>query len=52
MLAIAPSHAHRRRGERRERERRGKRKGERNRDFNDLLIHFSYCFQTGMTKFF
>jgi hypothetical protein len=36
--AIAPSHAHHGRGERRERE--------RNRDFNALLIHFSSCFQT------
>jgi hypothetical protein len=31
---------------RRERERREKRKGERNRDFNALLMHFSSCFQT------
>jgi hypothetical protein len=30
--------------ERGERERREKRKGERNRDFNALLIHFSSCF--------
>jgi hypothetical protein len=47
MLPIAPSHAHRGRGERREREMREKRKGERNMDFNALLIHFSSCFQTG-----
>jgi hypothetical protein len=32
--------------ERGERERREKRKGERNRDFNALLIHFSSSFQT------
>jgi hypothetical protein len=45
ILPIAPSHAHRGRGERGDRERREKR-GERNRDFNSLLIHFSSCFQT------
>jgi hypothetical protein len=44
MLPIALSHAHCGRGERRERGE--KRKGERNRDFNALLIHFSSCFQT------
>jgi hypothetical protein len=43
MLSIAPSYVHLGRGER---ERREKRKGERNRDFNALLIHFSSCFQT------
>jgi hypothetical protein len=37
MLPIAPSHAHV--GE--EREERGR--GERNRDFNALLINFSSC---------
>jgi hypothetical protein len=46
MLPIAPSHVHLGRGEKGGRERREKRKGERNRDFNALLIHFSSCFQT------
>jgi hypothetical protein len=42
MLPIAPSHGRRERRE--EEEREEKRKGERNRDFNTLLIHFSSCF--------
>jgi hypothetical protein len=46
MLPIAPSHVHSGRGEIGERERREERKGERNREFNALLIHFSSCFQT------
>jgi hypothetical protein len=33
-------------GEEREERGREKRNGERNRDFNALLIHFSSCFQT------
>jgi hypothetical protein len=46
MLPIAPSHAHLGRGERGESEMRERREGERNRDFNALLIHFKSCFQT------
>jgi hypothetical protein len=52
ILPIAPSHAHCGREERGERERREKRKGERNRDFNAILIHFSSCSKLGVTKTF